>query len=85
MAQKGLVALETHDGSSRAHVLGTLGGLLRDQLPPEEAVPYPSHRETGLSGRGSQPTPRAQALLVTWLHLIPEHLSARAYEESPEC
>lgn len=48
------MALETHDGSSRAHVLGTLGGLLRAQVLPEEAVPYLSYRETGLSGRGSQ-------------------------------
>lgn len=28
---------------------------------------------------------RAQALSVTWLHLIPEQLSARACEETLEC
>lgn len=73
VAQKECVALETHDGSSRDDVLGALGGLPKAQFPPEEAVSYPGHRETGHSEEGPQPRPSAKALQVTWLHLlIPE-------------
>lgn len=52
MAQKGLVALETCDGRSRADAHGALGGL----PGKEEVISFPSHRESGHSGGGSQST-----------------------------
>lgn len=52
VAQRGLVALETCDGRSRADAHGALGGL----PGKEEVISFPSHRETGHSGGGSQST-----------------------------